>query len=237
MNLNDILNNEEIKTSKQLVMKINKSIVGRVALNNMLQSTHVLYVIKNLLGDNCKNVLEIGTLWGGALLTMMESKHKSKFISIDMFEGFYPTLIGKGSHDGHGINTKEIVTENILNNNPWSHEFELIKGSSHDKKIINYIENNYPNIDLLFIDGDHTKKGVLQDWNDYSSLVTRGGIVVFDDYWVGKYETAAWKTEDDNGVKWMDVVGAVDEIVGDNNFVNQWKDIGLYGDKYILEKI
>ena len=26
-------------------------------------------------------------------------------------------------------------------------------------------------IDLLFIDGDHTKKGVLKDWNNYSEMI------------------------------------------------------------------
>jgi len=269
MNLDDIVNHEEIKTSTEVVTKIDESIIGRVASNQKtpwvpgkiardkpigeLQATHVLYIIKNLLGDNCKNVLEIGTLWGGTLLTMMQSEYESVFVSIDMFEGFYPNLIGKGNTDGKfGINTKEIVTENILNNNPWSHEFELIKGSSHDKKIINYIENNYSNIDLLFIDGDHTKKGVLQDWNDYSSLVTKGGLVVFDDHWDDKrledsnyaytprknFQRYGWKTVDEvTGEKWMDVVGAVEDITNHKDFYDNWKEVGLYGNKYILERI
>ena len=155
-----------------------------------------------------------------------------------MFEGFYPDLLGEGNSDqDHGINTIELVTENINQNNPWNHEYDLIKGSSHDSKVINYVKENYPEIDLLFIDGDHTKKGVLQDWDDYSNLVTKGGIVVFDDYWVGEYERAAWKKEDDNGVKWMDVVGAVDEIINDETFLTNWKDVGLFGDKKIIERL
>ena len=253
MNLDDILNHEEIKISKKLVMKINESIVGRVALNNMLQSTHVLYVIKDLLGDNCKNVLEIGTLWGGALLTMMQSEYESVFVSIDMFEGFYPNLIGKGNTDGKfGINTKELVTENILKNNPFKYEFDLVKGSSHDKEVVEYVTKKYPKIDLLFIDGDHTKKGTLQDWNDYSDLVTKGGLVVFDDHWDDKrlgdsnhwntprknFQRYGWKAVDEEtGEKWMDVVGAVEDITNHNNFYNNWKEVGLYGDKYILERI
>lgn len=35
--------------------------------------------------------------------------------------------------------------------------------------------------DLIFIDGDHTYEGVRQDWLDYSSLVTLGGVVVLHD--------------------------------------------------------
>ena len=38
---------------------------------------------------------------------------------------------------------------------------------------------------------------------------------MFDDYWIGEYVRAAWRKEDDDGVKWMDVVGAVDEIIND----------------------
>ena len=76
----------------------------------------------------------------------------------------------------------------------------------------------------------------MQSLKDYSSLVTKGGIVIFDDYWIGEYERAAWKKEDENGVKWMDVVGAVDEIAGSDNFTNEWNYVGLFGDKYILER-
>ena len=237
MNFDDIKNYKDIQVAEDIVMDINNNITGRVAINKMLGATHVLYIIKNLLGYSCKTVLEIGTLWGGAMLTMMQSEYTSKFVSIDMFEGFYPNLIGEGSHDGYGINTKELVTENILNNNPFGHEFELLKGSSHDEKIVKYVNKNYSEIDLFFIDGDHSKIGVLQDWKDYSSLVTKGGIVIFDDYWTGEYERAAWKKEDENGVKWMDVVGAVDDIRSDDNFYNEWNFVGLFGDKFILERI
>jgi cephalosporin hydroxylase len=238
MNFDTITDYRYMRTAEGLVRDINDSINGRVALNDKLQSTHILYVIKNLLGEKCKTVLEIGTLWGGALLTMMASEYKSKFVSIDMFDGFYPELHGKGKDDhGHGVNTIELVTENIENNNMWEHKYDLIKGSSHDKEVVSYVKENYPEIDLFFIDGDHAKKGVLQDWEDYSGLVAKGGIVVFDDYWVGDYENAAWRKEDENGVKWMDVVGAVDEIIGDDVFSKNWKTVGLFGDKKIVERL
>ena len=73
--------------------------------------------------------------------------------------------------------------------------------------------------------------------NDYSDLVTKGGIVVFDDYWIGEYVRAAWRKEDDDGVKWMDVVGAVDEIINDKTFLTNWRDVGLFGDKKIIERL
>ena len=238
MKLTDITTYRYKHTARGIVDDINDNINGRVALNPKLQSTHVLYIIKNLFKDRCKTVLEIGTLWGGAMLTMMASEYKSKFVSMDMFGGFYPDLLGEGNSDqDFGINTIELVDENIQYNNPYQHEYDLIKGSSHDKEVIDYVKENYPEIDLFFIDGDHTKKGVLQDWKDYSDLITSGGIVVFDDYWVGEYERVAWKKEDDAGVKWMDVVGAVDEIISSETFTKNWKDVGLFGDKRIIERL
>ena len=35
--------------------------------------------------------------------------------------------------------------------------------------------------DLLFIDGDHTYKVVKKDWEMYSPLVKKGGLVIFHD--------------------------------------------------------
>ena len=36
-------------------------------------------------------------------------------------------------------------------------------------------------IDFLFIDGDHTYEGVKQDFQMYSPLVRKGGVVAFHD--------------------------------------------------------
>ncbi len=240
MNINSILNHKLITHSKDIVNLLDDSILGRVARQktNNASYTHVLYLIKNIMGNNCTTVLETGTLWGGGLLTMMQDKHKSTFVSVDMFTGFYPDLLGEGNTDSEdGINTVEKVTNNINNNNPHNHIYELVKGSSHDDLVVKYIHTKYPVIDLFFIDGDHTKKGVLQDWDDYSPLISSGGIVIFDDYWSGDLSTRNWRKEFDDGTPWMDVVGAVDEITNSVDFINNWKVIGLYGDKKIVQKL
>ena len=132
------------------------------------------------------------------------------------------------------------ITKNINQNNIHNYEFELVKGSSHSKGVIDYIHLKYPIIDLLFIDGDHTKKGVLQDWDNYSSLIPSKGIVIFDDYWSGGLKDKAWNSDKmsfGDGTQWMDVVGAVDEIISRDDFEFNWKEIGLYGDKKIIQKI
>jgi len=40
---------------------------------------------------------------------------------------------------------------------------------------------NRGELDLLFIDGDHSEAGVAEDWELWSPLVARGGTVVFHD--------------------------------------------------------
>jgi len=37
------------------------------------------------------------------------------------------------------------------------------------------------NVDLLHIDGDHSMKGCLADWENYRGLVRPGGLVIFHD--------------------------------------------------------
>ena len=89
MKISDILNHPKLEESKEMVQILNKDMIGRIALNEGAQATHVLYIIKELLGDKCKRVLDIGTLWGGSVMTMMQSKYKSHFITIDFFNGYY----------------------------------------------------------------------------------------------------------------------------------------------------
>jgi predicted O-methyltransferase YrrM len=57
----------------------------------------------------------------------------------------------------------------------------VIKGSMHDPKIFDDIKKilgNYK-IDFLFHDVDHSYEGVKKDFEMYSPLVRKGGIIAF----------------------------------------------------------
>lgn len=60
----------------------------------------------------------------------------------------------------------------------------LIQGNSYfDKTETNFKEElNSHELDLLFIDGDHTLDGVKNDYVRYSKYVKKGGYIIFDDY-------------------------------------------------------
>ena len=93
-------------------------------------------------------------------------------------------------------------------------------------------------VDVLFIDGDHTKVGVIADWEDYSGLVKKGGVVIFDDHWSGDLAKYAWRHKDHwTEPKAMDIVGAYKEISEEESFKDNWKEVGLIEDKMIVERI
>lgn len=58
-----------------------------------------------------------------------------------------------------------------------------INGSSHDGKTRRKVEAwlGGDQLDLLFIDGDHTFDGVLRDFLDYRPFVRDGGLIAFHD--------------------------------------------------------
>jgi cephalosporin hydroxylase len=63
----------------------------------------------------------------------------------------------------------------------------LLQGKSQDLEIVNYVKQIIQDhIDFLFIDGDHRYEGIIQDFNLYSKLVRKGGLIAFHD--IGKNE-------------------------------------------------
>lgn len=64
----------------------------------------------------------------------------------------------------------------------------LIPDSSQKQQTLNKAKETFKGelIDFLFIDGDHTYYGVKRDYEMYTSLVRKGGIVAFHD--IGKNE-------------------------------------------------
>jgi len=174
--IKDILKHPKYNLSRLIPPVVNKSIKGRVG---GVISHHMLYVLKAMMGDFCKTYLEIGVMHGGSLIVTMQEEHPATFVGVDLFKGFY----GMDNDPYTGIEVSlEVVEENINNNNPHKHPFKLIKGSSHTKKTFAQVKEACPVVDLLFIDGNHSKTGVIKDFKLYSQLLRKKSIVVFDNY-------------------------------------------------------
>lgn len=74
-------------------------------------------------------------------------------------------------------NTRNFFKKHVLDDG----KSLFVIGSSSDPKSVQKVYDNISDVDLLFIDGDHSYAGCLADWLLYSPLVRPGGIVAFDD--------------------------------------------------------
>ena len=110
-----------------------------------------------------KRVLEIGTWRGYSAEVWVKAFRPELLISIDIGEeqDLWDGLENPGKTDvvyGYGVD-------------------------SHDPKsflyIVKILQKNL--IDFLFIDGDHSYEGVKKDFDMYSPLVRKGGLIAFHD--------------------------------------------------------
>ncbi len=118
-----------------------------------------------------KVFLEIGTGKGGTLFLFTSVlPNKSQIISVDLrgkpYGAGYPSFM-------RGLIKKYARGEQDL---------RLVERDSHKKETRDYIKSiiNKP-VDFLFIDGDHTYEGVKRDFELYSSLVKKKGVISFHD--------------------------------------------------------
>jgi cephalosporin hydroxylase len=141
-----------------------------------IKPVQVKYEIAELLeiaeGVRPKVVLEIGTAGGETffLLTRIADP-EAKIVSIDLpggpFGGGYPQwktpLYKSFSKEGQKI--------------------YLLRRDSHDPQTLEEVKRILGGeaVDFLFIDGDHTYEGVKRDFEIYSPLVRKGGLIAFHD--------------------------------------------------------
>lgn len=116
--------------------------------------------------------LEIGTAFGGTLflLTRLASP-RATIVSVDL----------PGGRFGGGYGRKRrLLYQRLARREQRLH---LLQGDSHSSEMLARAKaalGGQP-LDYLFIDGDHTYEGVRKDFEMYSPLVRRGGVIAFHD--------------------------------------------------------
>ena len=170
-------------SAHQLVQRINDQIDGRVCMSKYL---HALYSLREWMGNRCSKYVEIGCLFGGSLALVMQDPSACDYIAIDLFTGYYGMNIPKGTQGSSQAITAEThlshTKKNIEKFNVHGKRFDLVKGSSYAPETVEQVVELLDGkpIDLLFIDGDHSKLGVKRDFQAYAKMVSSGGFVVFD---------------------------------------------------------
>jgi len=165
--------------------------------------------------DNLKPraVLEIGTGGGGTLfLWSRVASVDARIISIDL---------PGGSFGGGYARWKMPFYKSFARS---KQRIYLIRGDSHDlvtfRDVARMLESHQ--LDFLFMDGDHSYEGVKKDFEMYSPLVGKGGIIAFHDIVPHSSESGCEVSKFWNQVK--DSHKHL-EIVKDQN--QKWAGIGL----------
>tara|TARA_Y100001937_G_scaffold120749_1_gene178424 strand:- start:395 stop:1120 length:726 start_codon:yes stop_codon:yes gene_type:complete len=134
---------------------------------------HILSVIIDFLASKNKktiNYFEIGVFMGGSLATCIQNPNKVKYLGVDTF-----------NRPGNDISLEK-SSKSISKFNKFNHDFEILKSDSHDNATKQRVKEYLENIDILFIDGDHTTQGMIKDFQMFSDLVNEGGFIIIDDY-------------------------------------------------------
>ncbi len=119
-----------------------------------------------------KTIVEIGTSQGGTLYAWCKiAQPDAMIVSIDL----------PGGPFGGGYKQKDI--RRFKRYKKKKQELYFLRRDSHKhstkRELMKRLKGR--KIDLLMIDGDHTYKGVKKDWQMYSPLVKKNGIIAFHD--------------------------------------------------------
>jgi glycosyltransferase involved in cell wall biosynthesis/predicted O-methyltransferase YrrM len=180
-----------------IVCEVERQCAGRLATN--IEDALLRLVVVMASSKKEISYLEIGVLFGINFISIYESlKHtrsELSFTAVDPFGGYYD----KGDLD---IVTKVPVSEDVFKSNLSRMDVDqaditILKGYSEDKAIIDSVPDN--SLSCILIDGDHSYKGVKQDYQNYLQKVKSGGYIIIDDYGVVK--------------EWPEITQFVDEEV------------------------
>ncbi|GIW67077.1 MAG: hypothetical protein KatS3mg095_0975 [Candidatus Parcubacteria bacterium] len=121
---------------------------------------------------NPKYIMEIGTANGGTLFCFCKlARDDATIISIDLPEGPF----------GGGYPEWKIPIYQAFKKE--NQKLYLLREDSHKQETLEKVKEilNGNQLDFLFIDGDHSYEGVKKDFEMYSPLVKKGGIIAFHD--------------------------------------------------------
>ena len=150
----------------------------------------LLRILKSLKPRIC---LEIGTAGGGTLFLFAQvANPDATLISIDL----------PGGPFGGGYPAWKIPLYKSFARYP-TQRIHLLRCNSHDQETLEMVRGTLGSrkLDFLFIDGDHSYEGVKRDFEMYSPLVRKGGIIAFHDIVSGPPENVGGVPEFWNDIK------------------------------------
>ena len=172
--------NENIPQTDQVILQIIQDFMLIDGWLDIREACELYKIIRSLKGK--KLILcEIGSWLGRSsyvLAKAIEDKKESCLYCIDPFDGQgdeFSMAIYKQKQSALNKSLLEKFIENMENLGA-SDVIKIIQGYSFE-----IIKKFNKQIDLLFIDGNHDYKSVLNDYLQWSPLIKKGGYIVFHD--------------------------------------------------------
>jgi len=128
------------------------------------QPAEIEVLVARCRGLRPRAILEIGTARGGTLRCWLEcASPGATVISVDL----------PWKAEDHRELFRSWAPPGVT--------LHLLHADSHDPATLAEVARLAPVLDFLFIDGDHTYRGVKQDFDWYAGLVRPGGLVALHD--------------------------------------------------------
>lgn len=162
-------------------------------INNYLNN-----VIREMDELACCHPASVNVSVGNTYYALTKMLRPLKIVEIGCFIGFsthhfaqalrelgFGTILSIDAFDweidaGHGLQNRQIIAEHYKQKANIGDIVSFVKGYSD--RIYPEIENQIKNqIDLLYIDGDHSVDGVFKDFNRYYDDVRKGGYIILHD--------------------------------------------------------
>ena len=132
--------------------------------------------LEPIIQNDAIRFMEIGVCYGGNFVLTGNSL-EAFFPDVQVF-GIGLDLPNIDRWGGHRIDPRQTVKQLGA-----QFDHEVIVGNSRDKKNIDRVAEllGHEKLDLLFIDGDHSKGGCEADWNNFKPFVREGGLIGIHD--------------------------------------------------------
>ena len=140
---------------------------GISAIQHEKEFTELLKIYKRM-APKC--VVEVGSFKGGTLYYWLKNaKAGAQIVSVDLGPEFW-------------VEADRGFDKSVWQSwAPRNVRLDVVNGDSHDVSIVEQVRELCPQVDFLFIDGDHSYEGVKADYENYGALVRKGGIIAFHD--------------------------------------------------------
>ncbi len=171
-------------------LEILQNIISSINERSFHQHTHILYDLRTILGEEKKVYCEIGSYCGASASLILQHDYPTEIHCID------PLNLKKNHYNGY-FDQFTTLKNNLEKFNKNNYEYHIHKNFSTDKNLINKFGQDTIGIDMLFIDGDHSYRGVKNDFYNFEKYVNKGGFIIFDDYLDKKYSPQVRLAVDD----------------------------------------